>query len=40
MTKTYVTLTKYGAWVATRRRLVAQIAGRPGWTVQETKTDA
>ena len=35
MTKTYVTLTKYGAWLAARRRLLEQIAGKTGWTVQE-----
>lgn len=33
--KTYVTLTKYGCWVAARRRLLAQIAGRPGWVVRD-----
>ena len=32
---TTYTLTKYGAWLAARRRLLEQIAGRAGWTVQE-----
>ena len=32
---TYVTLTKYGWWLAARRRLLEQIAGRAGWVVQE-----
>jgi len=32
---TYVTLTKYGHWLAARRRLVAQIAGRAGWVVRD-----
>lgn len=27
--------TKYGRWLVARRRLVAQIAGRPGWVVEE-----
>jgi len=27
--------TKYGHWLVARRRLVAQVAGRPGWVVQE-----